>query len=227
MDQDEETSRAGREPETLYLELAAAFVRGRLAGQTGEPVPADDARAASLGARRGLAVHRFKRSALLPRVRRVLGVLRGLAPASVLDIGSGRGAFLWPLLDQLPGARVLAADRSERAVADIAAVARGGVSRLGAARLDATRLGLARASHDVVTILEVLEHLEDPAAAAREAIRVARGFVVASVPSVPDENPEHLRLYDRASLERLLRDAGARRVTIEYVLNHMVAVARV
>jgi 2-polyprenyl-3-methyl-5-hydroxy-6-metoxy-1,4-benzoquinol methylase len=122
---------------------------------------------------------------------------------------------------------VLAIDENVRAVADIAAVAAGGVTRLAASVMDARRVALGAASVDVVTILEVLEHLEEPERAAREAVRVARGFVVASVPSVPDENPEHLRLYDRRSLERLLLEAGARKVSIEYVLNHMIAVARV
>ena len=34
-----------------------------------------------------LAVHKFKRSGVLPRVRRVLGVLQGVAPVDLLDIG--------------------------------------------------------------------------------------------------------------------------------------------
>jgi hypothetical protein len=82
----------------------------------------------------------------LPRVRKVLGVLRGVHPANLLDVGSGRGAFLWP------------------------------------------------------------QHLRLYDAHSLE---------------------QHLRLYDAHSLDCLLRDGGARRVTIEYVLNHMIAVARV
>jgi ubiquinone/menaquinone biosynthesis C-methylase UbiE len=92
--------------------------------------------------------------------------------------------------------------------------------------MDATRLGLADKSVDVVTILEVLEHLPEPAPAAREAIRVARRFVVVSVPSKADDNPEHLHLFTRRSLEDLLLTAGARRVSFDGVLNHLIAVAR-
>jgi ubiquinone/menaquinone biosynthesis C-methylase UbiE len=206
-----------------YTALAAAFVRGRLA----DAPPLPDVDLVRLGSRAGLRLHKFKRTAGLPRVRRVLGILRGLAPHTLLDVGSGRGVFLWPLLDAFPDLAVIALDRNERRVADVHAVAAGGVSRLTALRGDAARLPLADRSTDGVTVLEVLEHLEDPARAAAEAVRVARAFVVASVPSRPDDNPEHIHLFSRDALERLLQGAGARRVHCDAVLNHLVALATV
>src|SRR5262245_19745942 len=81
-----------------YAELAAAFVRGKIGG--GDDLSPEES--IGLGRARGLRLSKFKRQAELPRVRKVLGVLQGLAPASLLDIGSGRGAFLWPLLDSFP-----------------------------------------------------------------------------------------------------------------------------
>jgi hypothetical protein len=79
--------------ERYFSELATAFVRGRL----GDPSASiDDGLAA------GLRLHKFKRNEDLTRVRRVLSLLRGLAPATLLDIGSGRGTFLWPLLAGFP-----------------------------------------------------------------------------------------------------------------------------
>ena len=206
-----------------YLALAAAFVRGRL-----HPAPQGaDHEVVAAGRSAGLRVHRFKRNAELPRVRRVLGILRGIAPGKLLDIGSGRGTFLWPLLDALPESWVMAIDRDERRATDLGAVRRGGVDTLGAARMDATRLALADASFDVVTALEVLEHLERPDLAAREAVRVSRGFVVASVPSREDDNPEHIQLFTPDSLSQLFLDSGAARVNVESVRGHLVCVARV
>jgi len=205
-----------------YAELAGAFVRGKL----GLPPGISAVEAIEYGIQAGLRVHTFKQTSL-PRVRKVLGILRGLRPESIVDIGSGRGAFLWPLLDALPDTRVLAIDRDPRHVADILAVRGGGIERLDAAPMDATRLGLADGSADVVTLLEVLEHIPDAAAAASEAVRVARRFVVASVPLHEDNNPDHIHLFSRQALMDLFLTAGARRVGFDYVLNHAILVATI
>jgi ubiquinone/menaquinone biosynthesis C-methylase UbiE len=206
-----------------YVELAAAFVRGTLT-----PVPdLTPENLIAFGRQAGLRLHKFKRTSELPRVRRVLGALRGLAPADLLDVGSGRGAFLWPLLDAFSGLRVVAIDRNPRRVADLQAVSAGGIARLLPAVMDTTRLSLADASVDVVTILEVLEHLPQPARAAAEAVRVARRFVVASVPSREDDNPEHIHLFNKDALKALFLGAGAERVSCDFVLNHLIAIVGV
>jgi 2-polyprenyl-3-methyl-5-hydroxy-6-metoxy-1,4-benzoquinol methylase len=207
-----------------FTRLAAAFVRGRL-GLFDSRLSPEELITEGLAA--GLRLHKFKRNAELPRVRKVIGVLRGLAPASLLDVGSGRGTFLWPLLDAFPHLEVTAVDTNPVRVADIAAVGAGGVASLRALRTDAEALELEDDSADVVTALEVLEHLASPMRAAAEAVRVARGYVVASVPSKEDDNPEHVNLFDARGLEALFNGAGARGVKIEHVLNHMIAVVKV
>jgi ubiquinone/menaquinone biosynthesis C-methylase UbiE len=206
-----------------YTELAAAFVRGKFGGASDQ----SPKELVELGRDRGLRLHKFKRQAELPRVRKVLGVLQGLAPASLLDIGSGRGAFLWPLLDSFPQMEVIALDRNPARVADIDAVRRGGRPNLRSLLADATAICLADDCVDVVTALEVLEHLPRPALAASEAFRIARKFVVSSVPSNEDDNPEHIQLFSRESFVALWMEAGARGVNIQYMLNHMIAVVKV
>lgn len=199
--------------ERYFTELATAFVRGRLERPD-----------ASLedGAEAGLRLHKFKQNTELPRVKRVLGMLHGLAPESLLDIGSGRGTFLWPLLASLPHLPVTAIDWNERRASDMQAVRRGGVERLSVERMDVEHLSFPEASFDVVTMLEVLEHLQRPAEALRRVIETARRAVIVSVPSVPDDNPEHLRLFSVDELRDMAAEAGCVRVTLEHVLNHRI-----
>src|SRR5262245_36818188 len=97
----------------LYLRLAAAYVRGRL-----KLAETEVEALLRIGREEGLRLHRFKRSTILPRVAKVLGILRGIGPADLLDIGSGRGVFLWPLLEAFPSLPVTALDRLEYRVAD-------------------------------------------------------------------------------------------------------------
>ncbi len=213
----------------LYSRLAAAYVRGKLtpapAAGSAPPLAAlEEAEVEAIlrqGREAGLRLHRFKRTMELARVARVLGVLRGIGPVDLLDVGSGRGAFLWPLLDAFPGLPVTAVDRLAYRAADIQAVRDGGVEGLTAICGDLTELDLDDGSFDVVTLLEVLEHIPDPARALAQACRLARRFVVLSVPSKADENPEHIHLFSAATLEPLLRTAGAARVTFDYVPGHL------
>lgn len=209
--------------ERYFTALAAAFVRGKIPSLS----EFSDEEVIARGRAEGLRLHKFKCQTELPRIKKVLGILQGLAPLSLLDIGSGRGTFLWPLLDAFPYLEVTAIDTNPIRVTDINAVRQGGWTNLQAYEMDATAIALADKCVDVVTALEVLEHLENPALAAAAAVRLARKFVVASVPSKEDDNPEHIQLFDLSSFEKLWLDAGATSVKIEYVLNHMIAVVKV
>jgi len=206
--------------DACYTRLAAAYARGMLPDAAG-----DDAALIEAGRAAGLKLHRFKRTAELPRVRAVIGMLHGLTPENLLDVGSGRGVFLWPLLDIFPALPVTAVDMDPTRIDHIEAVRRGGIATLSAQVMDAAAMEFGDGEFDAVTVLEVLEHVVDPLAVAREAVRVARRFVIASVPSKEDENPEHVRLFDARSLSALFGNAGANRVSVEYVLNHMICLA--
>ena len=204
--------------ERYFTEITNAFVRGKL-GQADATI--ED------GINAGLRLHKFKVNSELPRVQRILGILRGLAPENLLDIGSGRGTFLWPLLATFPELPVTAVDFSERRSSDLEAVRRGGIERLKVVRMDAERPAFAPGAFDVVTMLEVLEHLKNPQQALNSVIAIARRFVLLSVPSVPDENPEHLHLFSQEQIREMAKIAGAARTTIEHVLNHRIVLIRV
>jgi SAM-dependent methyltransferase len=204
-----------------YVNLAVAFVQGKLGAMP--QLSADEIIRAGL--KEGLRLHKFKRNAELPRVRKALGILRGLAPESLLDVGSGRGTFLWPLLDSFSRQPVTSMELSSRRAADMNAVRRGGIENLTAVRGDATAMPFASHSFAVVTMLEVMEHLPTPEKAVAEALRVASRFVLVSVPSKEDDNPGHLHLFDKTKLEAMFLSAGAKNIKFDAVLNHILAVA--
>ncbi len=218
-----------------YLIFAAAFVRGRLREShqdasffqkpLGDLTEKDLNALFLLGQKAGLRLHRYKRTGTLPRVRKVLGVIKGLHPDSLLDIGTGRGAFLWPLMDAFHGLPVTCIDRLDYRTADIHDVAQGGINHLQSIRMDAGYLGFKNKAFDGVTLLEVLEHIPDPQPVIREACRVAKRFVILTVPSKKDTNPEHLHLFNTQLLRGLFEATDAFKVKFDTVLNHLVLVA--
>lgn len=210
-----------------FVRLAAAFVRGKISIE--EDLPLDDLSDADClsmverGLTNGLRLHKFKKTMGLARVARVLGALKALHPANLLDVGSGRGAFLWPLLNEFPSLPVTCVDLRKDRVDDIVALRRGGVSRLQSFVMSAEELQFENESFDVVTMLEVLEHMPHPEMAIFEGIRVARRSLIISVPSREDDNPEHIHLFGKSDLEKIIKPSGCR-VSFEQVLNHLIAV---
>jgi 2-polyprenyl-3-methyl-5-hydroxy-6-metoxy-1,4-benzoquinol methylase len=228
-----------REPPPYYERLAAAFVRGPLAAATTDGVhaglltanldtlsPGEWLALIAIGESRGLRLHRFKRTIELPHVRKVLGALRGMHSHDLLDVGTGRGAFVWPLLDAFPALSVTAVDTLLHRVQDLQAVHDGGVATLSAIRGDAVALPFAAGAFDVVLLLDVLEHIADAQKALMEACRVARRFVTVSVPSKPDSNPEHIHAFEPKTLVAYFAACGMNRVTVDAVPNHFVLIAR-
>ena len=80
-------------------------------------------------------------------------------------------------------------------------------------------------SVDVVTMLEVLEHIPDVERAVRNAVAAARKYVVVTVPSKPDNNPEHIHLLTKGRLEELFRGAGCGRLHFDGVPGHLFVAA--
>jgi 2-polyprenyl-3-methyl-5-hydroxy-6-metoxy-1,4-benzoquinol methylase len=226
--------------EGYYAHLAAAFVRG-YAHVSGHPLisamlhetplaelsHAQCAELLAAGLAAELPLYPFKRSIPLPRVTWALGVLRTLQPGSLLDIGSGRGAFLWPLLDAFPLLPVTAIDADAQRAAHLQAVQAGGIETLQVHYLDATALPFVDNQFDVVTLLEVLEHIPNADAALAEAVRVASRFLLISVPAQADDNPEHIHLFDAERLRRMLAAHGIERVKWSGVHGHWTLLARI
>lgn len=219
-----------------YDLLAAAYVRG--AGRCSIPkelaeIPLEALTGQELGEiveagrQAGLKLYHFKQREDLPRVSAVLGLLRGVRPEALLDVGSGRGAFLFPFLRDFPDTSVTALDLLPHRVEMLQAVASGGVERLTALRQDICSWEEPEGAFDVVTLLEVLEHIPQVERAVAAAVRLARRYVIATVPSKPDNNPEHIHLLTKDRLTALFSAAGCERLKFSGVNGHLVLFASV
>lgn len=223
-----------------FLEPAVAFIRG-VSKQEGEFVipsrlqdtplenlsPGEKEEILRLGQRADLHLKKFKRAyAAMPRIRRSLGFLQSTAPESLLDIGSGRGNFLWPCLDTFPWLPVTPLEFTPRRHELHKTVELGGMSRLTPVFGDIQSLGpeaFEGRTFDVVTFLEVLEHLPDPEKAVQSAVRLARRHVILSVPSQPDDNPEHIHLFNETVLTEMFRNHGIKSICFDHVPGHLFA----
>ena len=224
-----------------YKDLAAAYVRGEGQRQdVGLPeeltaLPLEELsedqkdELVALGKTAELKMHYFKEKDELPRVQLVMGFLRGMVAsgqiASVLDVGSGRGAFLFPLLTEFPRLEVTSIDILPHRVALLQSVEKGGVDNLHALERNLCEWDAPEASFDAVTLLEVLEHIPDVENAVANAVRMARRFIIVTVPSKPDDNPEHIHLFTKDTLSDMFLKAGCSKVKFDSVLNHLFMIA--
>ena len=224
-----------------YKDLAAAYVRGEGGRQdiglpeelTALPLEelSEDQKdeLVSYGKKAELKMHYFKEKDELPRVQLVMGFLRGMVAsgqiASVLDVGSGRGAFLFPLLTEFPGLEVTSIDILPHRVALLQSVSKGGVDNLHAMERNLCEWDGPEGAFDAVTLLEVLEHIPDVEKAAANAVRMARRYIIVTVPSKPDDNPEHIHLFTKDMLSDMFLKAGCSKVKFDSVLNHLFMIA--
>lgn len=154
-------------------------------------------------------------------------MLKSIRPERVLDVGSGRGVFLFPFLEEFPQTPVTALDLLPHRVETLQCLRDGGVDRLTPLRQDLCAWDAPAGSFDVVTALEVLEHIPDVQAAVRAAVRLAGRYVAVSVPSKPDDNPEHIHLLTKQVLTELFADAGCTRLHFSGVNGHLLLLAAV
>ena len=103
------------------------------------------------------------------RARRLSELVAGLVPqgAAVLDVGCGDGQIAWLIARRRPDVRIEGLDVLVRADA-----------RIPVRPFDGSRLPCGDRSCDVVLLVDVLHHADDPAVLLGEAARVARGAVV-------------------------------------------------
>lgn len=227
--------------ERYNLKPAAAWLRGH-ALKTGVPeidaellempleVLTDEELSSivEIGEKTGQKLYPFKTGKTeLPRVRQVLGFLHGIEFDTLLDVGSGRGVFLLPFMEEFPQVQVTSLDLLAKRVTFLNELATGGYSQLMAYNKNICDHPFPDNSFDVVTLLEVLEHIPEVGKAVEAAVKMARKYVVVSVPSKEDDNPEHIHLLTKDILTKLFADAGCTKLHFGGVNGHLILMATI
>ena len=143
-----------------------------------------------------------------------------LAPDDlIIDAGMGTGTWLMEMSSRC---RVLGLDNHDESMA----LARPKVEKVNGriVKADLNQVGLADGSAAVVTLLDVLEHIDDDVGALRQMIRITKpgGLVLITVPAHQwlwsdwDVALHHRRRYSRAQLIRLVDQPGVELLRCAY-----------
>ena len=130
----------------------------------------------------------------------------------IMDIGCSSGFLLRDIKKAFPGAQVVGADYVPAPLHKLAQAH----PDWPLIQFDLTTSPLPDACLDAASLANVLEHIGDDAMAVRQVYRMLRpgGVAVIEVPAGPhlfdvyDKQLMHFRRYSRASLNKLLADAG-------------------
>lgn len=105
------------------------------------------------------------------------------APASILDVGCGEGVLTAQWADKLAQGRIVGIDLDDPKLK--AEWQKRQRANLEYRVEDATNLSFADGEFDMATAIEVLEHVPDPERTVAEMARVAKNWVLVSVPREP------------------------------------------
>jgi 2-polyprenyl-3-methyl-5-hydroxy-6-metoxy-1,4-benzoquinol methylase len=143
-------------------------------------------------------------------------------PASLLDVGCGEGVLAQRLARHLRSSRVVGVDLEEDSIQ--AGWAQHTAHNLEYKALGGGELPFADGEFELVSAIEVLEHVPDPQRTLREMSRCAERHLLVSVPREPlwralnmargaywselGNTPGHLHHWSRRSFVELLRSQG-------------------
>lgn len=180
-----------------------------------------------IGEEKGFKLYHFKKSdRQLPRVNKVIGFLKGICFDTLLDVGSGRGVFLLPFLEEFPHVQAKSIDILDKRIEMLSNLVKGGVDNLSVEKADLCTQPYSDNSFDVITLLEVLEHIPNVEKAIYSAVKMAKRYIVVTVPSKEDDNPEHIHLLTKERLSGYFNACGVKKLSFDGVLGHLFMIAK-
>ncbi|NIQ13241.1 MAG: methyltransferase domain-containing protein, partial [Candidatus Dadabacteria bacterium] len=139
-------------------------------------------------------------------------------PGNILDVGCGEGYTVEEINKRFPNIIIEGSDLES----EVIALAKKNLSHINFKVESACDLQRSDKSFDLVTMLEVLEHIENPDDAIEEAKRVSKKHCIFSVPFEPywrilnvlrlkylmdlGNTPGHINHWSRFGFERLLKN---------------------
>jgi ubiquinone/menaquinone biosynthesis C-methylase UbiE len=145
-------------------------------------------------------------------------LIESISPNSILDVGCGEGYTLEEINNHFPEILIEGSDVEN----EVIAFARKNLAHINFKVESACNLEREDNSFDLVTMLEVLEHLEQPSDAVKEARRVSKRFCIFSVPFEPywrilnlcrlnyisdlGNTPGHINHWSKNGFKKLLKN---------------------
>lgn len=140
--------------------------------------------------------------------RFIFSLMKDISFNSVLDAGCGTGVLLQQILEQYPHVQVTGSEYSPQGLE----FARKRLPNGDFHVLDLSTQTLGK-KFDLVTCIDVLEHIDDDRAALKNLLAMTAGYMILSLPLGPLFKAEvdrmgHVHGYSRRELETKMQDAG-------------------
>ena len=141
-----------------FTDLLEPYLANELKVDAGDNVSLEDL--IETARQKSIDIHFLKRLEN-PRIKHCLGIARNLMPSTLLDIGSGKGFFLWGMLEVNPVIRITAVDMNNKLLERIAKVAKYSGASIETTDCNAEGMSFDDNMFEMVSMLEVMEHTKN------------------------------------------------------------------
>lgn len=220
---------------SYYSKLVAALIRGTLGEKDSqethfskrlEDLTIDEINALiSLGVKNNLPIGLLTRDPENPHIVKIMGVLRGIQPDHLLDIGFSRSKFIWQVLDNFHFLTTTSVDIDKTYTKEVSKIHEGGFTNLRSKDINGNELNaFVKNQFDVVTAVDVLPFIDDYEAALKEICRIAVRFIIIAVPTKSTNKSKHE--FTEEKLREIFESQDVHQLKFEYVNDILILIAR-